>query len=204
MNRSSPKSPRLDWLWLRWLLTLFPFAAVAALIFKPELRDYFLPLGAAYGVAVSAYFAQILFLRLQCSLLDLMAFVAIFGAAWGLVFSTPGARYLGLWLAPVLAAWVLHGMVTGLARAQLLGKQRGRERLWQFFVALLGDAGPALIATGALMIFLEQKDASMLTRDLRFWSVPLPALGLVGLVLSVSEYRRASRAAKNILNVQMS
>jgi len=67
-----PIRPRvLDFWWLRWAITLLPFAAAAAVFFKNELIEYYGVGIAAFGTMVCLYFAHVLIFRLQCRLGEL-------------------------------------------------------------------------------------------------------------------------------------
>jgi len=186
-----------DWRWLRALITLCAFVTVGACC----LRDYhwlILPGIGAVGAMLCLYFGHLLFFRLQCSLMELMALTMVFGLIDGLVLSTPGALKMGLYLSPAVAAWILHAAVSGIVTATLCGASGIRARLLFIGAAWLGGASLGLIGLSTAVIGMSHDERLGMSGYLP-WAWPMAVAGLIGMVLNIRLGMKTRRCAKAIL-----
>jgi predicted outer membrane lipoprotein len=155
----------------------------------------------AFAVLLCAYFAWLLFLRLQCSLLEWIVLIAFLGNAEGLLVTTPGFGAMkAVWaLAPLVAAWVLYGMVKGLVWADILGVSAPGRRIGLLFLAWFQTAAPAMVLAGA-MLLLGRQARGLVSRDLAAWGLPLLIAGALGILARLWLERRVARAAQSILD----
>ena len=195
-----------DLAWARWGLT------VCTLLFALNLED-FGPLmqsvttkaNAAIGTLMALYFAHLLFFRLQCSLLELCAIVAVLGNAQGLLLTTPGLTLtgpFGLYLIPLLTAWVLYGAVKGLVQGKLLSVSTAHVRLLLLFANWFTLAAPALVLAGFVLCFgrdLGSTLQAVISRPMALWGIPILIFGVFGICGSIWLDRRTSRCARSIL-----
>jgi len=161
-----------------------------------------------FGALLTAYFAHLLFRRLQCSLLEWCLITAVLGNAEGLVLTTPGLEALsatGAALGLLVSGWVFYGAVLGLAQAKLLGLRHALARLAALILAWLRIASPALLAAGIVLIWGSRwgVDSRWISSGMRAWGAPLLAFGLVGLVLGGALEWKAGRAAREVLRARL-
>ncbi|MCY3021380.1 MAG: hypothetical protein NTW87_20390 [Planctomycetota bacterium] len=155
----------------------------------------------AFAILLCAYFAWILFRRLQCSLLELIALVAFLGNVVGIALTTPNLSGLapGAWaLTPLLAGWVFYGMVLGLTQARLLGVHSPLPRLLLLAANWYGLAAPALLLAGVLLHFGGSVQF-FVSRAMAAWGVPLILLGVAGYVVAIWLGIKTRRAARTVL-----
>ena len=201
-------SRRFDLRSARWLATLCVPLTAANLMPSGPATEWAAAIGGGgFAVLLCLYFAWILFRRLQCSLLELMAIVAFLGNAEGLLFSTPGVLRMtaGSWaLAPLLAAWVLYGAVMSLAQGRLLGLERSLPRLLLLFANWFILAAPAMLIAGAFLGIGEMHDAAssfggLVSPAMARWGGPLAVAGLSGCCLHFWLAVKTGRKAREIL-----
>ena len=185
----------LDAGWLRWLITFIAITTGVIVANFRELSWLILPAVAVFGVATCLYFGHLLLFRLQCGLLELLAITTAFGLIDGLLLSTPGAMRLGLYLSPVVAAWILYGAVSGLVRARLLNENGPRARMAHMVVALFGSSALALFVLG-IAIILSSRAPALSMGDYQAWGWPLAVIGFIGFFLDIGLNVKTQRRAK--------
>ena len=139
----------------------------------------------AFAFLLCAYFAFILFRRLQCSLLEFIALIAFLGNIEGLILTTPSilSPGTGLWpLAPLAAGWVFYGTVVTLVEARLLGLEHPLPRLLLLVANCYVLAVPALFLVG-LLLLLTGTVRGLATGSMPWKGVALLLAGLVGCFL---------------------
>ncbi len=188
---------RFDMGVFRIIITILMFTLIPCL-FTPQLISVGLNFVALLGVALCIYFGHLLLLRLQCSLLELLAITTTFGLIDGLVLSTPGALKLGLFLSPTLAAWILYAAVSGIVTATLSGANGTGARLLHIFAAMLSVSAFALLGLGAaILIASESEKYGMSTY--RIWAWPLIAAGVIGFGLNIRLGIKTKKHAQALL-----
>lgn len=188
---------KFDMRWLRLTASVLVIAT-AATLFIQQLYWLCLPAVAALGVALCIYFGHLLLLRLQCSLLELLAITTTFGLIDGLVLSTPGALKLGLFLSPTIAAWILYAAVSGIVAATLSGSTGTGARLLHIFAATLSVAAFAFLGLGvAILIAADSEKFGMSTYSV--WAWPLIVAGVIGFGLNIRLGIKTKKRAKELL-----
>ena len=191
------RATKFDIRWLRLTITIL-ILATAATLFIHQLNWLCLSGVAAIGVLLSIYFGHLLLLRLQCSLLELLAITTTFGLIDGLVLSTPGALKLGLYLSPTIAAWILYAAVSGIVTATLSGANGTAARLLHIFAAMLSVSAFALLSLGAaILIASESEKYGMATYRICAW--PLIAAGIFGFGLNIRLGIKTKKRAQALL-----
>jgi hypothetical protein len=199
-----------DLTWGRHALTLVSVTTTVNAVgwMKPGLALAATIADVVFGFLLTAYFAHLLFRRLQCSLLEWCLIIAVLGNAMGLILTTPGLERLsatGGALGLLVSGWVLYGAVVGLAQAKLLGLRHALARLGVLILAWLRIASPALLAGGAVLVWGSRwgVDSRWVSAGMHAWGAPLLAFGLVGLVLGGALEWKAARAAREVLRAKL-
>ena len=168
-------------------------------------QTVFIGTASTFAAAACLYFGCILLRRTQCSLLDFCVIVAALGNVEGLLVASgaPHALNLYIWpLALLLAAWVLHGAVRGIAMARLLNATTAPHRLGILMAAWLSSASLALlIAGGFLAFFTGQETRVYVTPGMARWGLPLFLAGIIGAGMWLWLHRLTARAALRLLSV---
>lgn len=157
-----------------------------------------------YFVALTLYYAHLLFARLQCSLVELLALVVLLGSAEGLLFSTPGILYvphLLIVIAAALPALVFAGAIEGLIEARVLDVTHPYKRLLIVLVDIFADAGPSVGLAGFLLWgsrFTPLRGLGGL--DLTAWGLPMLIVGGVSTVAGFALGLKVRRVAHRLLD----
>jgi len=196
-----------DSAWLRRLTTLVVICTpvILALDMTPAIPAgtaqtvFMISTFAATGL-LCAYYAQLMFLRLQCSLLEWCVFTVFLGNAEGLLVTTPGFTGVAtLWpLMLLVAAWVLYGVVRGLVRASIWGVTEPARRVWFILAAWFVSAVPALLISG-VVILAGRSIKGMVAQRLVIWGWGFVALGVAGSVFHFWLERKTNRKARALL-----
>ena len=197
----APRVQPFDLRWLRWLVTLAAILcglSIGYFLFAPWLL---FPTVAALGTILCVYFGHLLLFRLQCSLLVLLSATIFYGLIDGLILSTPGALKLGLYFSPMIAAWVLYGMVCGLVQARLLGLSSDKSVLLHIAAAWLGNASLAMLSVGTAILFAAS-NPRMGMSSYAIYGVPLAVIGAVAFIVDVCYSAKMRKRAKTILALQ--
>jgi hypothetical protein len=184
--------------WLRWAATFTAGVCGFSIAFFGQFPWLLLPSIAALGIVLCLYFGHLLFFRLQCSLLELLATTTFFGLVDGLILSTPGALKLGLYFSPMVAAWVLYGTAAGLVQTRLLGPLSERKALLHIAAAWLGNASLALLCVGVAILFAAS-NPRLGMQSYTVWSTPLVIVGTLGFIVDLWSAVKIRQRAKSLL-----
>jgi hypothetical protein len=189
--------------WWRWIITGL-FLSVSPMLECPHatVKAAGKYVAVAAGLSMCLYFAHLLFRRIQCSLLELLVMMAFLGNAVGLILTMPGVLSAGknwlMLLLPMIGAWVFYGALKGLIQAEILGATSPLKRLFFLLAGWLNVATPALFCSGIFLHVLRE-ERSFAGSGLDKWSLPLVALGVIGLIVRLWLGMKTMRAAKKLL-----
>lgn len=171
--------------WSRWAVT---GAGLAIIVCAALDKQPFASIAACVFFMLCAFhFLLILLRKFRYQLIELFVAALLGGSVNGLVLSMPGllaSPWVAIGMAFAVAAWVLSGLVKGLAYAEVFDCESNRARMSFIAAAWVISAGPALLAVAAMLFLLGEKSIHI-TPNIRAWFIPLGVLGFAALALNV-------------------
>lgn len=172
--------------WSRWAVTLAG-ASIVGLAFLDK-QHYAVAATCGFFALLAGHYLLILLRKINYRLLELFTAALLAGTIIGLMLSMPGiltTPWIAGSLAFAVAAWVLHGLVKGLACSQLYNSHSSRLRMAFIVSAWVTSVAPALLAA-AIILFLFSETSPYIPKTLRDWFIPFGIAGCCGILLKIA------------------